>query len=260
MDADCFFLKWDFSPPNYFERNVVIEQENIKVTITFGVIEAKVIAETCDDDAWIARSTIQKLLETRFKGAQLICHKPYSLNFTGVKKINSDGTKTNIILCETGKFTIKGHPVDLSYTDANGKVFDSKQERIERKRRFSELSQKYYDDLCVALLLQSYEGAVRDPDNELSYLYQIKDCLCKLFVNEKKVPEILKISKQDWDDVKNHLGRHANNPEAMEGRHRGRSLGVIRRSTEEELQKARHSAVLLIEHYFTYLENRGNNR
>ena len=77
--------------------------------------------------------------------------------------------------------------VDSEVMDKNGNIIsDSRKERIEKQREFGSLVRKYRPiNQNVAKMLDSYEGAVRHPDDELVYLYEIREALQKEFKGKK---------------------------------------------------------------------------
>lgn len=91
--------------------------------------------------------------------------------------------------------------------------------------------------------------AVVDPNNELVHLYEIRDALAKKFGREGACCKVLHFSSSQWS----RLGRLANSEPLNQGRHRGKSLGKLRDTTEAELQEARNIARNFVEAYFAYL-------
>ena len=92
--------------------------------------------------------------------------------------------------------------------------------------------------------------SVEDPDNELVYLYEVREALARKFGGQATAMEKLCLNKTQWDII----GILANNEPFKQGRHRGNWVGNLRAAELSELEKARKSAVLLIEKYLIYLE------
>jgi hypothetical protein len=143
-------------------------------------------------------------------------------------------------------------PVDLVITDKDGKTkLDSKRERIEEKRRLSQIVASYSGrDILLASLLHSYDAAVRDPGSELIRLYEIRDALSKKFGDDVSARNALGIGSAAWS----RFGRLCNDEPLQQGRHRGKASGGVRNATEGELIEARGFARGMIEAYLKYLQ------
>ena len=87
-------------------------------------------------------------------------------------------------------------------------------------------------------MLQSYSWAVSFPDDELVYLYEIRDAATEPYGKQVAARNALGISKTDWDK----LGSLANNEPLRQGRHRGSQTADLRNATEDELEEARRIA------------------
>lgn len=99
-------------------------------------------------------------------------------------------------------------------------------------------------------MLKSYQMAVKDPNNELVYLYEVRDALLSKFSKKKNAINRLGITQAEWDTI----GNLANNPPLKQGRHRGKSAGYLRDAELSELEVARKATANLIEKYLVYLE------
>jgi hypothetical protein len=142
-------------------------------------------------------------------------------------------------------------PADIISFEIDGKkVADTKKERIEEKKKWSDLVEKHFSDLSVEAMVDSYHAAVMDHDNELIHLYEIFDACDKKTKKGIKLLYILEISEKETD----HFKDLANRWPIKQGRHRGVHYGKLRDATAEELNEARTYARKLIEKYLLYLE------
>ena len=252
--SDIVVLEWSFSPSDYFEVPIPISRNDYEMLIDNGKVEAKIRPEVFENNPTM-RDDLTKTINDRFLGAQLLSHKPFELSKASMYRLHPDGRKDITIFAEPISATVS-ISADIMITDKNGKVtFDSKTERIEKKKKLSELSEKYLkSDPTAASLLNSYKMAVQEPNNELVHLYEIRDALSKKFGCESAARHALNISSHQWS----RLGLLANHEPLKQGRHRGKNPGVLRDATESELMEARHIARAFVEAYILYLEHSNN--
>ena len=246
-------FEWTFSPPDYFEVPIEVVRSDYTLKIAHGKAEAKVDAATYDASPSI-RETIGQGLNDRFLGVQLLTRQAYELSVSTMTRVHPDGRRNVILEVGTGHFKITGQPVDFRVTDKDGNITaDTKRDRIEKKRSLAELVSTYRaSDQTLASLLRSHNAAVRDPNNELVHLYEIRDALSVKFGQDKKARTALRISSADWS----RFGRLCNDEPLHQGRHRGKTGGVaLRDATESELSEARRIALGMIEAYLLYLDS-----
>ncbi len=211
---------------------------------------------------------IHRLLEARFRVQQFRSARPFKLDGGSLSEIHHDGTRTcylSAFISSKASFT-----ADLTISDSSGKIlFDSASERAREKllRENDRAALKQLDDKLevsiqeyyqkgtrpegplVDSLLSSYLAACNDPDDELVYLYQLRDALVKRFDGEVATRQALNVSKGEWSD----FGRIANHEPVQQGRHRGKFAGELRSATEEELVKARLFAKKLLFQFLQHL-------
>jgi len=96
-------------------------------------------------------------------------------------------------------------------------------------------------------------AAVRDPNNELVHLYEIRDALVVKFGGDAATRTTFRISRAQWS----RFGARCNDELLRQGRHRGNNAGAFRDATEGELMEARGIARTMIESYLQYLEAPG---
>lgn len=243
-----YVLEWTFSPPDYFEEPIQISRDQYEMQIDNGKVEARVDAEYYEQDNTIL-DQLYETLSDRFLAEQFLSHKHYELSIPGVYRLHPDGHKDlSRIIRDTVGVT---DTIDITLTDENGNITaDTRRDRIEKQRLVVELIAKYrQDNPIVASLLNSYHSAVRNPENELVYLYEVRDALNEKFKKDG-VLSICDISPEDWSD----FGNLANSPRIRQGRHRGKGFGFLRDATNQELQQARAFSRKLILGYLEYLD------
>ena len=191
-------------------------------------------------------------LEGRFLGAQLVSRKPYEFSRTVLYRVYPGGRRDVTISLKTLELVTATSFADLIITDAAGNIIsDTRQERLQRRDRFAELAAKYHQsDTTASGILCSFDTAVRDPDNELVHLYEIRDALSRRFGGDRAAKQELVISNSRWSE----LGRLANAEPIRQGRHRGEYVGALRDATPDELNEVQSIAVQMIEAYLEYLE------
>jgi len=244
-------LEWTFSPPDYFEDPIHVTRDDYVMTIADGKVEARIDSSVYDRDP-SRRQILHGALNDRFLGVQLLNHRAYQLSASTMTRLHPDGRRDIYMELEPAHLKLSGGIVDFRITDKAGNVLrDSRQERIERKRILAELVEIYRaKDTLLALLLRSYNAAVKDADNELVHLYEIRDALAKQYGGEAGALSSLGISASDWS----RLGQLANSEPLRQGRHRGKTGVALRDATEGELTEARAIARKMIEAHLNYLE------
>jgi hypothetical protein len=244
-------LEWQFSPPDYFEEPINISRHDYRMTITDGKVEARIDSAIYDADPSL-RQALHDSLNDRFLSVQLLSHRAYELSRSTMVRVHPDGRRDIYLDCEPGRLVLSGGTVDFQVIDKDGNVVvDSKRARIERKKSLAELVSTYRaTDGLLSSLLRSYDAGVRDPDNELVHLYEIREALSAKFGGESAVRSALGISSFVWS----RLGQLCNNEPLRQGRHRGKSGGALRDATEGELTEARGIVRAMVEAYLQHLD------
>lgn len=245
-------LEWTFAPPDYFEEVIGISRQDYTMTIAQGKVQAKIDFRIYEANPSMRRE-LHDGLNDRFLGVQLLTHRAYELSSTTMTRVHSDGRRDIFIEPEPARLLISGGTVDFQVTDKDGNVIsDSKQDRIEKKKSLAELVTTHgATDGLLASLLLSYDAAVRDSNNELVHLYEIREALTKKFGGENATRSALGISSSQWS----RLGHLCNNEPLRQGRHRGKTGGVLRDASEGELTEARGSARAMIKAYLRHLDD-----
>ncbi len=238
-------LEWSYTPADFFEAPVDYTAPNYAVHIENGRAIATFGSDQPDSVFPIAHNE----LEARFLGAQTVRNRPFQLsNYSSTRK-RPDGTShISVSMSETVHATIGA--VDIVIRDAAGNVTsDTKADRIRATNELAQLAAKHINDPLAVALLKSYDGAINDPSNELTHLYEIRDALSKKFGGEAKARSILGVTNSQWK----HLGYLANEAPLSQGRHRGTKVGKLRDATSSELDEARQIAMCMIQAYLQYL-------
>lgn len=251
MGAVTVVLEWQFSPPDFFEESITISRDDYTMVIDKGKVEARIAADTYDGNTSM-RTVLHEALEARFLAVQLLTRKPYQLSKSKMTHVDQDGRKHFFFEPEAGHIRSTGCPIDTQYKDKDGKVIsDSRQDRIEKEKRFADLISKYSTrDFVLVCLLKSYNASVHDPDNELVHLYEIREALSNSFGGEGATRSTLGVSSSDWS----RLGHLCCNEPLRQGRHRGKFTGTLRDATDGELAEARGITRVMIEAYLYYID------
>ncbi len=248
---DIVLIEWTFSPEDFFEEEIRIARDDYTMTIGRGKVEARV-DPTLYAQGRELRDALHNHLNERFLGVQFLTHKEYSLSEASMCRFHSDGRKDVTIFPHSIVSKTTFGTIDLIVKDKDGNIVsDSRRDRIEKKKRFANLSARFASTVQVAnSILRSYQAAVRDPDNELVHLYEIRDAVSKAFSGKKHACQTLGLSTTDW----RRLGDLANDRPIKQGRHRGKCVGALRDATEQELEEARMIAQTFVEAYLVYLD------
>lgn len=252
MSAVIVF-EWSFTPPDYFEVPIKIVRDDYALTISHGKVEARLDAALYEAKQSI-RQTLHQGLDDRFLGVQLLTHRAYELSRSTMTRVHPDGRKDFFVEPESGRIAITGYAADIQVRDKEGNIIaDSKRNRIEKKRSIADLVSTYRaSDEVLTSLLRSDDAAVRDPNNELVHLYEIRDALSLRFGGDREARAALGVSSSDWA----RFGLLCNHEPLRQGRHRGKTGASLRDATEAELGEARRIARSMTENYLSYLDSR----
>jgi hypothetical protein len=200
------------------------------------------------------REDLTKQIESRLHAVQIMTHKDFDLSKPSRTDLREDGIKNHFLEIESCVITTSLGSVDLIAKDKDGNVIsDPKKERLNKQKKFAFLVNKHRNsDATLDQMIRSYHRAVKDPDNELVHLYEIRDSLLERFGSKKSAIKELGITNDEWDEI----GRLANILPLKQGRHRGKAVGSLRDAKKVELEKARKSVSCLIVKYLEYLETR----
>lgn len=242
-------FEWTYSPPDYFEEPFKVVRDDYTMTILPGKVEARVASNTFAGSPAI-RHEMHAFLNDRFLGAQLIAFRPYELSDSRRTCVHPDGRKDVFIELKGVVAVAAVGTVDIRMTSADGVVYDSKAERTAAKRRLSELVQLHRSSSPVlTAMLTSFSNAIRDPQNELVHLYEVRDALAAELGGKSNAVATLGITSAAWS----RLGQLSNDEPLRQGRHRGKSGVALRDATHAELNEAREIARSMLSLYVNHL-------
>lgn len=237
-------LEWSYQPQGFFEERFMLALSDGELVADYGKATLTLAVPTTPISA-ADLQRMEKQVSGVFEVRQLIAHRSFELNVPITVQHNSDGTG-DILVSITETVCAVDH-ADAIITNANGNIVrDRKAERLASEMKMiASLSSKLVSSSVLSGMVSSYGQAVRDPQNELVHLYEIRDAIAELYGGEHGAKKVLGITSTDWKA----LGRLANNEPLREGRHRGQTIGELRSATQEELEDARRIASNLIKAY-----------
>ncbi|VTU29837.1 hypothetical protein [Variovorax sp. PBL-E5] len=244
-------LEWHFTPADFFGGPVTATREGYTWSLEDGKAEARIDGLQYAADE-VVREKIHQELESRFRAAQVLRHQPFELSGSTVIKVRPDGTRAISMELRAGAITITGHRPSVRITDPAGNVvYDSEQASREETRAFENRVVGHSTDPLLGVLLRSFQAAVRDPDNELVHLYELRDALATRFGGDREAKAALGVSAKNWG----RFGLLCNGEPLRQGRHRGENAGSLRDATEAELVEARTFGKKLLDSYLDVLDS-----
>ncbi len=248
---DRIVLEWSYTPTDYFEEPYIRNMGDYDLEVGNGRVTATIRPNVYEENPAII-DVIDQRLKDQFAGAQIVSHTPYTLSHYSIHKYHQNGRKDVEVFLHGHIMGTSTVSADVRVTDAEGNVtLDTRRDRIYERQRLAELAAKHkQSNPTASAILDSFDKSVRDPDNELVHLYDIRDALAKSLGGEKGVTEHIGISSGDW----RLLGRLADGEPIRQGRHRGRFVGQLRDATPDELASARAVAKRMVQAYLDYLE------
>ncbi|VTU21903.1 hypothetical protein SRS16CHR_02939 [Variovorax sp. SRS16] len=246
-------LEWHFTPADFFGEPVTATREGYTWSLTDGKAEARIDGMRYAADEGI-REQIHHELESRFRAAQVLRHQPFRLSGPNVTKFRADGTRVISMVLQAGAIKIIGHRPSVRIHDPAGNVvYDSEQASREKARAFENRVAGHSTDPLLGVLLRSFQAAVRDPDNELIHLYELRDALATRFGKDGEARAALGLTAKEWS----RFGLLCNVEPLRQGRHRGENAGSLRDATEAELAEARTFGKKLLDGYLDVLDSEG---
>lgn len=245
-------IRWQFTPERMFEEPLSCEFRECPIAVDQGTVVANIPILDGQTKSEL-RDAVEAYVNLLFLGVQLVDHLEYQLSAPSLSVRQEDGSRGYIIECKTGTFEVRGGRADLRYTNCDGAVVDTRQDRIERKLRLSMAAARYGPkDVALARMLRSYRTATVDTSDELIHLYEVLDTLKSTFKNRIDALKQLGASGHTWS----RLSKICNVLPLLQGRHRGNVGEALRNASEEELAEARGLAVGFIEAYINYLDRK----
>ena len=191
------------------------------------------------------------MINARLRARQLLTHQHYELGRADVVIEHEDGRRDIFVTLSEAVVAVCGMQADVIVKDSQGRIVrDSRAARLSHERDLGAalIDPSAMADAVLQRVLCSYENAVKDPEDELVHLYEIREALSAALGGDALARQALDISDADWRT----LGRLANSEPIRPGRHRGSHSGALRDATEGELREARRIARSLIEGYLNW--------
>jgi len=170
-------MEWSFSPKDYFEKDMKIHIGGRTLEISQdGIVKLEICEQDIKNlDIYKLRDSLTQQLSTLFLGVQSITGEVYNLEPTGLYERYPDGSRSHLLSATVNIDSCKAF-MDFIIKDKNGRVIqNTKKERIAHKQKTAKLIKSFfYKDLCLRSILYSYERSLKEPDNRLIHLYDIK--------------------------------------------------------------------------------------
>ena len=244
-------LEWEFTPLDYFEEPFEVVRDDYTLQVEKGRAQARIAAEKFADDPTM-RDRIHAALSDRFLAVQTLTFRAYTLSEPRRIRTHPDGRRDVLIDLKAASAIAMGGTIDIRYTSADGTtIVDTRAERIATKRAFAEQVERLRPlSPVLAGMLASLGAAVRDPQNELVHLYEVREALANEFNGGRAAIGALGIASDDWS----RLGQLCNDEPLRQGRHRGKMGAALRDATHEELEEARNLARNMLRLYVQRLQ------
>ena len=238
-------IKWVFTPADFLEEKISLEREGYAVEIDNGEIWARMAESRFEAQPGI-REMIAAELDAYFLGINLSRRKPFGIQGGTIIRIFPNGHTDTTLTVQGVTAHVHLGDVDLTIVDNDGRVHDTRRNRIEAAKRIARLSVKHGGNPTLRKILTSYYNSVKDPSNELVYLYEIWEALKREL--GKKADKAIGVQSQYRKRLEKLACKNL-----IQGRHRGRFLR-LRDATPEELNEARAIAQDMITKFLAYLE------
>jgi hypothetical protein len=239
-------LCWGYAPTDFFEGLDTLQTSEGTFTLNHGNA-IRILPTPIENVEGNTLHTSRAVLDALFAARQLQTRRPYQLNDAATILQHSVTGLSSRIITGAGALTLTPSQVTTSIAIKDANTGEVRSDTGELRRQadadfITTLAPKLLASELLRKLAASFHRAAHDPDNELVYLYEIKDALTKHFGGVGE-------ARRAFADAGSHidtLGRLANSGPLQEGRHRGSHLGQLRPATAEELRDARQAALELI--------------
>jgi len=234
--------EWKYQPQDFFEEPIDIRLPGLAVYSQNGTVTADVDAEATDNPGFSLGDLTETVIN-HFRGHQFLSRIPYTLENPTHIEFDESGNRHVFVHAGSGSYRLAGKRAHLNYSGSG-----ERPDRIDKKNTLSSLIESCKSDPVSDRIIRSYEMSIKDPMNELIYLYEVCDALKSHFGGRMEAQEVLNISEQNWD----RLHVLANNLPLAQGRHRG-NHNNLREATEEEIYEAREITLQMIESYLRHV-------
>ena len=238
-------LEWTYDPKNFFEGDEKLHHPDGFIEIGDGNARGEFGATYFENGGFFCKS-MHTFLETAFLAQQVQNHLPYNLSQPALARVHPDGRRDVSLFVQSAVMVMSVGTLDMIVRDAEGNITsDSKAERLAKQAQFrANVGQILQQDIALKRMLESFRNALRDRDNLLIHLYEIRETLNTELGGEKEAREAVGVSRRDWSK----LGCLANKEPLLEGRHRGKHA-ALRKVGPDESSWALEFSQRLIEGY-----------
>lgn len=258
MSESRIEMTWEYKPKGFFEEPRTLDRDGYSIGIQDGTIVATMSGSHFEKHKGI-KDSIMHELERYFSGSQPFRTFPFTITDAGMVEHLVDGRANVTIAIQGAVMKVSSGKLDLSYTDENGVLHDSRRSRINETHKLGELAVKFggSDDTGRAIL-DSFNTAMKNSNSEFVHLFEILERLRKKFAKGKKAKNqgaAIEVNLGIAGDDQIRLTDLCNHLPVYQGRHSGNQDGKLRNATEEEKEEARMLSRKLITAYFEYLDS-----
>lgn len=168
-------LAYSYQPVDFFDGAAAITLPTGILSIENGEgVFTLAESRTVDHEHW---HSVTADIRAVFQARQTLTRRVFVLTGPSVTHYRDDGLRDHVLLAGTGRFEVRGYPIDFRITDAAGNVVrDTKADRLAHDRAFLQaIAAKIPSSPVLRRMLESYGRSVEDPANELVHLYEIRD-------------------------------------------------------------------------------------
>ncbi|MET3717089.1 hypothetical protein [Pseudomonas sp. PvP001] len=255
-------LTWRYSPADIVSEELALDIEGHRLTVAEGLATLEIDGGTFDQDPTIQARAVDSF-KSILNGFEIYYRNPVVISIPQMVRKHADGHQTHYVELEPANITVSVS-CSVKIIDQCGNVIvddEVERKKFERQRVAIISSQaqslgyklaKHPADVLLVRLVDSYKNSISNPNNELVYLYEIRDALANRFGGEKGACSILGLPRGAWG----RFGLLCNQSPIYQSRHRGKkySESDMRHASTTELQEARDFALSMIYGYMSYLD------
>lgn len=230
MGDEKIRLQWTYEPRYFFEKKYESVYREAPIVIEPGKVVVEMDPKLYFGDT--TRIELDKYITSMFEGVKLHSFEDYTLHKLTPQRILPSGEIVSIgglrgTARITGRMEVK-HADYVRYDDAGNVIEDTAQKRFDETIDLAELFAGIpYPNPLVENLMASWTNAIRNPDNEFLYLWEIWEALKDMHT----------FPKDKIDRFRNLV-----NGPYEQSRHRGEEWHSLKPATKGELEEARQIA------------------
>lgn len=239
-------IHWAYIPADFFGEKAGYDCGDYSVKVEGGHATARMGAAFYKQGRDF-QNTLTEELRNYFHVWQLDRRRAFEIRGPSVRHIHPDGTGAIIQVVNELVCTLEPQPCNPILAGPDGVVHEPRRERFETTKNRACLWLCHASDLTARRMLESYDRAVREPEQVLMRLYEVWEAVAQAFGGKKnKARDVLGISYSRLEAL-------ANDKRLKQGRHSGRFVGPQRDATAAELDEAWRIAREMIEKYLNHL-------